>query len=129
MRLLLDTHTLLWWVTDDAKLPASCASLINDKQNVVAISVVSAYEIRFKATKGLLPNGEQLALQLEELAAQADFEVLSITLAHALRAGAYGMAHRDPFDRLIGAQAIAGDYVLVSNDAALDQFGVKRVWT
>lgn len=128
MRLLLDTHTLLWWVADDAKLPESCARLINDKANNVAVSVVSAYEIRFKATKGLLPNGEALALQLGDLAARAEFDVLPVTLDHALRAGAFSMDHRDPFDRLIGAQAIVGDYVLVSNDSALDQFGVQRVW-
>lgn len=128
MRLLPDTHTLLWWVADDPKLPESCALLINDKSNEVAISVVSAYEIRFKATKGLLPDGERFALQLGYLAAQAEFDVLPVTLEHALRAGAFGMEHRDPFDRLIGAQAISGEYGLLSNDAALDRFGVKRVW-
>lgn len=129
MRLLLDTHVLLWWVTDDQKLPRPCAAWIEDRSNEIAISPVSAYEIRFKALKGLLPHGEAAIEAIGHVAEQAGFVPLPLTWPHALAAGALPLTHRDPFDRLFAGQAIAEGYSLLSADAAFDALGASRVWS
>jgi PIN domain nuclease of toxin-antitoxin system len=128
VRLLLDTHVLLWWLTDDPKLPARCAELIEDPTNDVAISPVSGYELRFKATKGLLPGGDALAADIGPMAERSGIAVLPLTLAHALLAGALPLPHRDPFDRLLAAQAQLAGYVMLSADAAFDGLGTQRTW-
>ncbi|MSP03488.1 MAG: type II toxin-antitoxin system VapC family toxin [Acetobacteraceae bacterium] len=129
MRLLLDTHVLLWWVTDDRKLPRPCAAWIEDRANDIAISPVSAYEIRFKALKGLLPHGEAAIEAIGRVAEQAGFVSLPLTWAHALAAGALPLPHRDPFDRLLAGQAIVDGYTLLAADAAFDTLGAPRVWS
>jgi PIN domain nuclease of toxin-antitoxin system len=128
VRLLLDTHTLLWWMTDDPKLPARCADLIEDRSNEVAVSPVSAYELRFKATKGLLPGGDVLAADIARVAEDAGMAVVPLTLEHALLAGALPLHHRDPFDRLLAAQAVFDGYVILSTDAAFESLGARRSW-
>ena len=128
MRLLLGTHTLLWWLTDDPKLPTRVAALIEDEANDVAISPVSAYELRFKALKGLLPGGDTLAEGLAAVAAEARFDTVPIRLEHAVLAGSLPLPHRDPFDRLIAAQAILGGFTVLSVDAAFDGLGAARSW-
>ena len=128
MRLLLDTHTLLWWLTDDPKLPARCADLIEDPTNDVAISPVSGYELRFKATKGLLPGGDTVVADIGPMAVRAGISILQLTLAHALLAGVLPLPHRDPFDRLLAAQAQLDGYVMLSADEAFDGLGAQRTW-
>lgn len=128
MRLLLDTHALLWWMTDDPKLPAKCASWIEDRANVIAVSPISVYEVRFKAKKGLLPGGDALAADIGPTADRAGFVLLSLTLEHALIAGALPLPHRDPFDRLLAAQAIVESYSILSTDMAFDGLGASRTW-
>ncbi len=128
MRLLLDTHALLWWLMDDAKLPARCAAWIEDLANDVAVSPVSAYELGFKATKGLFPGGNELAAAIGPTAEKAGISILNVTLDHALRAGSLPLPHRDPFDRLLAVQAIIGDYAILSIDEAFDSLGAQRVW-
>ena len=129
MRLLLDTHVLLWWVTDDPKLPRQCATWIEDQGNDVAISPVSAYEIRFKAMKGLLPHGEAAIEEIARVADQAGFFTLPLTWAHAIAAGALPLPHRDPFDRLLAGQAMIEGYSILSADPAFDTLGATRVWS
>lgn len=128
MKLLLDTHVLLWWMIDDPKLPAHCAAWIEDRGNDIVVSPLSAYELRFKATKGLLPGGDALAADIGALADRAGFAILALSLDHALIAGALPMPHRDPFDRLLAAQAIVEGYMSLSSDEALDSLGVERAW-
>jgi PIN domain nuclease of toxin-antitoxin system len=128
MRLLLDTHTLLWWLTNNPRLPARCAAWIEDRANDVAISPVSAYEMRFKANKGLLPVGDALLADVPRIAAREGFTLLPLTWHHALAAGALPLPHRDPFDRLLAAQAILDGYAVLSVDTALDGLGVARIW-
>ena len=128
MRLLLDTHVLLWWLLDDPKLPARCGAWIEDRANDVAVSPVSGYELRFKATKGLLPGGDALAADIAVAADLAGFSIISLTLQHAVLAGALPLPHRDPFDRLLAAQAIVDGFALLSADAAFDGLGAPRVW-
>jgi PIN domain nuclease of toxin-antitoxin system len=129
VRLLLDTHILLWWVTDDPKLPTRCAGWIEDRANDIAISAVSAYEIRFKAMKGLLPHGETAIAEIARIAEAAAFTFLPLTWAHTLVAGALPLPHRDPFDRMLVGQAIVEDYKLLSADGALDSLGPIRIWS
>lgn len=128
MRLLLDTHALLWWMIDDPKLPAYCATWIEDRANEVAVSPLSAYEIRFKAMMGLFPGGEALAVDTGPMSDRAGFVMVPVTLEHMLAAGALALPHRDPFDRMLAAQAIVNGYAILSADTAFDRFGVSRVW-
>jgi PIN domain nuclease of toxin-antitoxin system len=127
LRLKLDTHTLLWWLTDDPKLPARVAEWIEDPASEIAISPISAYELRFKALKGLFPGGDVLAADLPRVAAQAGFAIANVTIAHAIVAGALPLPHRDPFDRLLAAQAKIEGFAMLSIDAAFDGLGVSRV--
>ena len=129
MRLLLDTHVLLWWVTDDPKLPDRCAAWIEDKSHDVAISPVSAYEIRFKAQKGLLPHGMAAIEEIERVADQAGFGSLPLTWSHAIAAAALPLPHRDPFDRLLAGQAIIEGYSILSADTAFDTLAAPRMWS
>lgn len=113
---------------DDPKLPARCADWIEDRTNDVVLSPLSAYELRFKATKGLLPGGDALASDIGMVAERAGFRILPLSLEHALVAGALPLPHRDPFDRLLAAQPIVEGYAVLSIDEALDSLGVQRTW-
>jgi PIN domain nuclease of toxin-antitoxin system len=128
VRLLLDTHALLWWMIDDPKLPAHCAAWIEDRANEIAVSPLSAYEIRFKAMKGLFPGGEALAVDIGPMSNRAGFVMVPVMLEHTLAAGALALPHRDPFDRMLAAQAIVNGYAILSADAAFDRLGASRVW-
>jgi len=128
MRLLLDTHVLLWWVTAGSKLPRQCKAWIEHKANDVAVSPVSAYEIRFKSLKGLLPHGTAAIAQVAHVADQAGFVFLLLNWSHALAAGALPMPHRDPFDRLLAGQALTDGYSVLSADTAFDALGAPRLW-
>jgi PIN domain nuclease of toxin-antitoxin system len=128
LRLLLDTHALLWWLTDDPKLPVRTGRWIDDRANDIAVSPVSAYELRFKALKGLLPGGDVLAAEIGRMAELAGFAILKLTLEHATVAGGLPLPHRDPFDRLLAAQAILDGYTMLSTDLAFDGLGVPRIW-
>ena len=128
MRLLLDTHALLWWLLDDPKLPPRCAAWLQDRANDVAISPVSAYELRFKARKGLLHGVEDLIEDVPAFAAREGFVILPLSWSHTLAAGALPLPHRDPFDRLLAGQALVEGYDLLSVDVAFDRLGVTRVW-
>ena len=127
MRLLLDTHALIWFATDLAKFVASTLEAIYDSEQVW-VSSVSAYEMSLKLTQGRLPVAQRLLTDLSGYLQSQRFEVLPMSLAHAEAAGRFPLIHRDPFDRLLAAQALVEDLTLVSADAALDVFGVKRLW-
>ncbi len=128
MDLLLDTHTLLWWFADDAQLSGTARKLIADRSNRVMISTASVWEIATKYRLGKLPKAETLLRDLSGYLTREGFEVLQLTLSAALRAGLLPGLHRDPFDRMLVAQALEGDLLLVSIDARLDGFGPRRAW-
>ena len=128
MRVLLDTHALLWWATDDARLSSRAAALIQDEKNVVLISAASAWEIATKVRLGKLPGAENLADDVTGYLRDQDFTPLPITVLHAQRAGLLPGAHKDPFDRMLIAQALTEDILLVSNETVFDAYGVRRVW-
>lgn len=128
MRVLLDTHALLWWALDDPRLSGRSREAIGDPRTTVLVSAASAWEIATKARLGKLPAAEALAATLRDYLAEQGFTPLDITLAHGQRAGALPGPHRDPFDRMLIAQAQAEQLALVSNEAVFDQYGVTRVW-
>ena len=128
MRLLLDTHALIWWLAGDEALSRRAGAAIADEANEVSVSAASAMEIATKFRIGKLPGAELLARDFEAIVAGQGFGELPITLRHARLAGKMGIAHKDPFDRLLIAQAQAEDMVLVSNEALFDGFAVQRLW-
>jgi PIN domain nuclease of toxin-antitoxin system len=128
MRLLLDTHTLIWWLTEDSSLPASARRLIASRNHDVIVSAVSAWEIATKVRLGRLDTAADLARDFSAYLALERFESLSISIEHGIRAGSLPGAHKDPFDRMLVAQAQIENLAIVSNDVALDGYGVSRVW-
>lgn len=128
MRLLLDTHALLWWWTDDPALPADMRARIADSATEIVVSAASAWEVATKARVGKLPGLEQAAARFAELVAADGFSELPITQHHAMRAGGYDVAHRDPFDRMLAAQSEIERMPIVSRDPALAAFPCEIVW-
>ena len=127
MRLLLDTHALLWWLVDDPKLSPAAREAIADAANEVLVSAASAWEIATKVRIGKLPGAEELAADVSGHLGAEGFIELAVTVAHAQRAGALPIAHRDPFDRMLIAQAQAEDVALVTIEP-FASFGVRTLW-
>lgn len=128
MRLLLDTHALIWWLAGDEALTADAREAIADEGNSVAVSAASAMEIATKFRIGKLPKAALLARDFEDIVAAQGFAELPISVRHARLAGEMAIAHKDPFDRFLIAQAQAEEMMLVSNEALFDAFGVLRLW-
>lgn len=128
LRLLLDTHALIWWLAGDEALSRRAREAIADEVNEIAVSAASAMEIATKFRIGKLPGAALLAQSFEEIIAEQGFGELPISVHHARLAGEMNIAHKDPFDRLLIAQAQVEDMVLVSNEAMFDGFAVKRLW-
>lgn len=128
MRLLLDTHALIWWLAGDDALSRRAREAIADEGNAVAVSAASAMEVATKFRIGKLPDAALLAQDFEAVIAEQGFDELAISVHHARLAGEMNIAHKDPFDRLLIAQAQGEDMTLVSNEALFDGFAVKRLW-
>ena len=127
-RLLLDTHAFLWWLAGSPRLVKGARRSIADDENDVLVSAASAWEIATKYRLGKLPEAEALAGDIRGGIADQGFNELAVSVADAERAGRLAGTHRDPFDRMLIAQALAHDLVLVSNEEAFDRFGVNRLW-
>lgn len=128
VRYLLDTHALLWWLFDDARISPRARALIADRSNTFLVSSASAWEIATKWRIGKLPAASTLVRDIPGWIAKAGFGELAVNTAHAQRAGTWPAPHRDPFDRLLAAQSHLEDAPLVSLDEQLDAFGIRRVW-
>ena len=128
MRLLIDTHALLWWLTDDPALPASARKQLARAGNTVLVSSASAWEIATKFRIGKLPDAGDLLADFAGYMARERFEGLPISTDHAVRAGLLPGPHKDPFDRMLIAQAQAENVPILSNDAAFDTYSVRRLW-
>lgn len=128
MRLLLDTHALLWWLAGDARLSPRAQAAVADPAHEVYVSAASAWEIATKHRNGKLPEAGPLVVDFEREVRQQGFLALPISLAHGQMAGALAGAHKDPFDRMLVAQAREEKMALVSNEALFDTFGVTRLW-
>ena len=128
MRLLLDTHALIRWLAGDPSLSADAKAAIIDPENEIFVSAVSAWEIATKHRIGRLHHAEALALDASgALASQGSIE-LPITVLRGQTAGSLPGPHRDPFDRMLIAQATFAGLLLVSNEAVFDLYAVRRLW-
>ena len=128
MRLLLDTHALFWWLYFPELLPARVRDAVADPDTHVFASAVSAYEISYKHHRGRWPEVAPLVDAFEEAMAAEGFALLPLATRHATRAGSYGPEHRDPFDRMLAAQAVVEGMTLVSKDDALTDMGAETMW-
>ena len=128
MRLLLDTHVLLWWYSDDPALPVSSRKLIAESKSGIFVSAVSAWEISTKFRLGRLPSASELVLDFGGYLDRESFLSLPVSYEHGIRAGMLPGPHQDPFDRMLIAQAEMEKLFLVSNDQAFDRYGALRVW-
>jgi len=128
VRFLLDTHTLLWCFNDSRSLSPQARKIIEDGSNEILVSAASAWEIATKVRLGKLPTGEELVGQLDYYLTQLGCDALPISLDHAVRAGGLPGEHRDPFDRMLIAQAQMENLKIISNDRIFDEFHVQRVW-
>ncbi len=128
MRLLLDTHALLWWVDDDPRLSSEARRLIGDEENDCHVSLVSAWEMAIKCATGKLKLAVSVQRYYQEHLPANDFQLLLIDLGHVTLVETLPPHHRDPFDRLLIVQARHESLTLVSSDAAFDAYGVTRIW-
>lgn len=127
-RLLLDSHTLIWWLEGNRKLSAAARQAIEADNAEIHVSAASAYEIAYKSLRGFIEGGEHLVANWSSILADNEFRELPVTHAHALRAGALPRHHRDPFDRLLIASALEDGLALVTNDAAMTPYGAATLW-
>lgn len=128
MRLLLDTHALLWWFTDDPRLSRVARDTIANEANAILVSAASAWEIATKHRLGKLNEAADAVHRFDELIAADGFEHLPITHFHSLKAGSYTIERRDPFDRMLAAQSELESLPLVTCDPALALFDIQRIW-
>lgn len=128
MRVLVDTHALIWAGLQPTRIGRRATAILGNRSNEVCVSAASAWEIATKVRLGKLPGAEKLERDFIDSVQEAGYTLLSITTAHALRAGRLPGDHRDPFDRMIAAQALAEDIPILSIDSQFDTFGVSRIW-
>lgn len=128
MRLLLDTHAFLWWVEGAPALPARARAAIADADNECLLSLVSAWEMAIKSGLGKLKLAMPVERYVVEQVAANGFRTLEMRLAHIGRVKSLPWHHRDPFDRLLIAQALEEDLPMVTADVAFRKYGVRRIW-
>jgi PIN domain nuclease of toxin-antitoxin system len=127
-RLLIDTHVLLWWLDGDKRLVRRPRQLVQSEDNEILVSAACVWEITTKARLGKLPGALAVAEDVPACIVSQGFSSLSIAVEHAQIAGNLPGPHRDPFDRMLIAQAQAERIAIISADGALDGYGVTRLW-
>ena len=128
MRLLLDTHVFLWWIGDDPRVSLPARKAIATAENEIFLSVASAWEISVKTRLGKLALPVDVEIFLPDQIQRNAITILPIGLAHAVRVGRLPLHHRDPFDRMLVAQAQIENLTLVTADASIRQYDVKLYW-
>ena len=128
MQLLLDTHAFIWWLESNSRLSQAAREAIADEENDVLISAASAWEIAIKHKIGKLPEVGALVQDMSGAIASQDFEELPMTVDDSVHAGGLPGTLRDPFDRMLIAQAMSHNLVLISNESIFDRYGVRRLW-
>jgi PIN domain nuclease of toxin-antitoxin system len=128
MHFLVDTHVLLWAFNGDSALSPRARRVIEDGGNEILVSAASAWEIATKVRMGKLPTGEILIADLDRYLVGLGFEELPISLTHASRAGSLAGDYRDPFDRMLIAQAQSENLPIISGDRFFDIYHVQRIW-
>jgi PIN domain nuclease of toxin-antitoxin system len=127
-RLLLDTHAFLWWLAGDKKLSSRARDAIGEEIDSIFVSAASVWEISTKHRLGKLPGASAIVDHLAAVIEGQGFIELPITIRHAQAAGALPGPYRDPFDRMLIAQALLDDLALVSNERSFESYGVGRLW-
>ena len=127
MNLLLDTHVLLWWFTSDNRVSSAAGDALTEPSNRIYVSAAVAWELAIKTTAGKL-SAEAVLADFHDLLLQRGFRRLAISTDHALRAGQLALHHKDPFDRMLVAQAQALNFPIISADSVFDRYSVRRVW-
>jgi PIN domain nuclease of toxin-antitoxin system len=127
-RLLLDSHALFWFIDGDPRLSPAAREAIQDSANTVCVSAATAWEIADKFRLGKWPGAQALANDLARIMFALSFAPLPLSLEHARHAGALRSPHRDPFDRMLAAQAEIEDIPLVTADPAFHHFNVRILW-
>lgn len=125
MRLLIDTHALVWWLTDSRRLSSSARSAIRDPDNDLFVSAIVAYEIAYKEKSGRMPL---VAVNLPRQLHRERIDVVPVSLDHALAAAALPGPHRDPWDRIMIAQAQAEKLSVVTVDHVFSDYGIPVLW-
>lgn len=128
MRVLLDTHALLWWLFDDPQLSNPAREVIKSIDTQVFASSASAWEIATKHRLGKLPEAQEASRNLPGLLRAARIDALPITMEHAIAAGSLASPHRDPFDHMLIAQAMIEKMAIITSDSEFAQFDVKIIW-
>lgn len=127
MKALLDTHTFIWWLKDDPSLSSLARQTVTNPDAEIFVSAATIWEIATKIRIGKLdPAPFQNGIEAEILA--ESFSAIPVTPAHAEKAGYLDHKHKDPFDRMLIAQALVEGLVIISNETLFDQFGVPRLW-
>ena len=128
MPILLDTHALLWWMIGDPRLSPRARAAVGAQNAEVFVSAASAWELAMKVRLAKLPLAARLTHRLPESLAEQDFKPLAIRLEHGRLGALLPGAHRDPFDRILAAQALLEGMTLVPSDQAFAAFGVEVLW-
>jgi PIN domain nuclease of toxin-antitoxin system len=128
VKVLLDTCTVVWATMSPSALSHKARRTLANENNVILVSAASAWEIATKVRLGKLPSAENLEQDYLAVMELAGYTLLAIDTESALRAGRLTAEHKDPFDRMIAAQALALDVAVLSPDPQFDQFGVRRIW-
>lgn len=128
MRVLLDTHTFLWFIEDNTNLSATVRRIIEDDDTQPGLSVASIWEMAIKVSIGKLELRQPFESLIPQQLAENDIALLDISVPHAVRLTTLPFHHRDPFDRLLIAQAMIEHMPILSADAAFDAYGVERIW-
>lgn len=126
MNILLDTHALIWWFDDFTKLSKNAISLIKNSSTIL-VSAASTWEIAIKVNQGKL-NTIQFVMNLEKEIEREGFIEQPITMEQSIRAGLLPLHHRDPFDRLLVAQAQSLNLPILSSDTLFDRYDIQRIW-
>jgi PIN domain nuclease of toxin-antitoxin system len=128
VRVLLDTHALLWWFSDDPALSQACRAILALPETIVFVSAVSAWEVSTKFRLGKLPSASDLIQDFGGYLARDGFISLPLSSEQGIRAGLLPGPLKDPFDRMLIAQAQTEGLELASNEEIFDHYGVHRVW-
>jgi PIN domain nuclease of toxin-antitoxin system len=128
VRLLIDTHALLWWLNDEPSLSPAARKAMAESSNVLLVSAASAWEIATKVRLGKLPTAEELAADFQGFMLREGFTILDITANHATRAGLLPGPHKDPFDRMLISQAQAESVPIITSERVFEAYGVRRIW-
>jgi PIN domain nuclease of toxin-antitoxin system len=128
MRLLLDTHTFLWFINGDENLSQRSKILIQESDNEVFISIATLWEITIKTSLGKLELSQPFDLLIPRELTNNEFTQLPITIEHLIKLGSLPFHHRDPFDRLLIAQSLYEQMPLISKDGEFDDYELERIW-